>query len=272
MTIEERIMARYTDFTPQARRAADVILQHRDDLATFSSAELAELSGVSRATLSRLYRQLGFASFADLREQARTLRSRGVPVGDRPVAHEDHLAAEHRNLRRMLDSTEPSDWDAIAANLRAARSVTVVGFRNSYPVALHLREQLTQLRDGVRLLPLPGQTLAEELVGLTRGDTVILVGFRRRPSGFAAIVRAVADSGADLLLIADGSARRYTPTATWWIEVPLDSDGPFDSYAAAMSAVAVLANAVGTAPATVAHERITRIAELYDDLGEIELS
>ncbi|GAA1745320.1 hypothetical protein [Kocuria aegyptia] len=104
MSIEQRIHAHYAGLSPQERRAADLILDHLDDLALYSSAELAQMSGVSRATLSRLYRHLGFESFTDLRETARTLRQQGVPLGpDADPELSQHLEQELKNLRKALD-------------------------------------------------------------------------------------------------------------------------------------------------------------------------
>ena len=143
VSIEQRIHAHYAGLSPQEQRAADLILDHLDDLALYSSAELAQMSGVSRATLSRLYRHLGFESFTDLRETARTLRQQGVPLGpDADPELSQHLEQELKNLRKVLD---PAVEDRPARAVRAladAGTVLVVGLRNSYPVALHLKQQL----------------------------------------------------------------------------------------------------------------------------------
>ena len=57
--IDERITDRYAELSPQEQRAAQTLLEHLDELATYRSAELAELAGVSKATMSRLFRHLG---------------------------------------------------------------------------------------------------------------------------------------------------------------------------------------------------------------------
>ena len=53
-----------------------------------------------------------------------------------------------------------------------------MGFRNNYPVALHLRQQLLQCRNDVIVLPVTGQTLSEELVDITGDHFIILLGVR----------------------------------------------------------------------------------------------
>ncbi|WP_308216863.1 MurR/RpiR family transcriptional regulator [Kocuria flava] len=271
VSIEQRIHDRYAELSPQEQRAADVLLAHLEDLALYSSAELAAMSGVSRATLSRLYRHLGYESFTEVREVARGLRQQGVPLGpDADPRRSRHLDQELRNLRRALDPSGEQLERAVAV-LAAARTVLVVGLRNSHPVALHLRQQLQHARPEVRLAPVPGQTLGEELLDVGPGDAVVLVGFRRRPHGFGALAEACAGTGAQLVLVADGTARRYAGSADLWLECPLDSAGPFDSYAAAMSLVAVLADGVLAAAGEEGRRRVVRAAELYESLAELDL-
>ena len=60
-----------------------------------------------------------------------------------------------------------------------APHVAVVGYRNGYPVALHLREQLLQLRGNIDILPHPGQSIAEELTDYSSDDVAVIVGVGR---------------------------------------------------------------------------------------------
>ncbi len=48
-----------------------------DDLISYNSAELAQLSGVSKATVSRLFKRLGYDKYGDMRDELRTLRRAG---------------------------------------------------------------------------------------------------------------------------------------------------------------------------------------------------
>lgn len=236
MNLAERLETGYADLSPTERRAADFMRGHLDDLAGYNATEVAGLSGVSKATVSRLYRRLGFQGAEEVREHLRA--ARGAPRAGATTHPDAALEQEFANLR----AAAALDVDPAAALIASARRVVVVGFRNSYPVALHLREQLTQARDLVSLAPLPGQTVGEELAGLTADDAVVLVGFRRRPAGFAALADAVVRSPARGILITDSSGRRLA--ADLVLECPLHSSTAFDSYAAASHLVARLAGAV----------------------------
>jgi DNA-binding MurR/RpiR family transcriptional regulator len=276
MNIGQRIDGRYGELSPQEQRAADFILDHMSDLAVYNASELARLSGVSKATVSRLFRRLGFQDSAEVREHARALRSLGAPLGGpgasagTPSRLAAHAEAEHDNLRRLLVTLEDGRLDAAARLVQSAQNVVIVGLRNSYPLALHLRQQLVQARDHVRLAPLPGQSLGEELAGLGPRDVVVLMGFRRRVSGFGDIVSAIRSREVPLVLIADSSARKYSDQATHWLECPVDSVSAFDSYATAMSLVNLLATGAMGAQVRESRTRIAAITSVYEDLDELE--
>jgi DNA-binding MurR/RpiR family transcriptional regulator len=269
--IDERIAARYPDLSPQERRAADVLLEHLDDLAIYRAAELADLAGVSKATMSRLFRHLGFDDFGEVREHLRGLRSRGVPVtieGAPSLA--THLENEIANLRSAMASLDEARLDTAAALVASAGRVAVLGLRNSYPVALHLRQQLSQARPGVALAPQPGQSLSEELLGMTPDDVALVVAFRRRPDNLAELLEVLHDAGTPVVLLADPSARAITARVAVWLECPLTTESAFDSYAAAMSVVAVLADHVLDLVGRDGEERVTAIDASYRSLREIE--
>lgn len=272
-TIGHRIDASYASLSRQEQRAADYILDHLGDLAIYTATELAQNSGVSKATVSRLFRRLGFSNSQEVREHARALRSSGVPVGPSSRAGDAlaaHLESERANLLRLAASVGGGRLERAVDLLAGAREVVVVGMRNSYPVALHLRQQLAQARQRVRVAPQPGQSLGEELAGLGADDVVVLVGFRRRPASFSSVVDVLEAHGVPVVLLADAQARRYAERAAVWLECPVDSEAAFDSYAAAMSAVALLASGVLGAAPRESRERIAAISTVYAELAEIE--
>ncbi|WP_085476276.1 MurR/RpiR family transcriptional regulator [Rathayibacter oskolensis] len=275
-TIGHRIDASYASLSRQEQRAADFILDHLGDLAIYTATELAQHSGVSKATVSRLYRRLGFSNSQEVREHARALRSSGVPVGPASPAGDPgdalaaHFDSERANLLRLAATLSDGRLEAAVRLLSEAEEVVVIGMRNSYPVALHLRQQLAQARARVRIAPQPGQSLGEELAGLGPRDAVVLIGFRRRPASFTALVDTLAARHVPVVLVADSQARRFADRAAVWLECPVDSDAAFDSYASAMSAAALLASGVLGASPREARERIAGISTAYAELSEIE--
>ncbi|MEQ9918842.1 MurR/RpiR family transcriptional regulator [Pectobacterium aroidearum] len=276
MQIDERLRDRYGELSPQEQRVADFIFDHFDDLISYNSAELARLSGVSKATVSRLFKRLGYPSYRDMRDELRTLRQSGMPLADnRDAVQGNTLLARHykqemANLTQWINQIDPVQFGAVIQALMQAQRLCLIGLRNSYPVALHLRQQLLQIRQQVTLLAQPGQTLSEELVDLTAQDVVIVVAFRRRPRLIQPLLAQLQKRGVPVLLLCEPQASTLMSLATWSLCVPLDSVSAFDSYSSAMSLVNVISNALLHEMLRDGRQRIHQIADLYSELDELE--
>lgn len=274
--LDERLRACFNELSPQEQRVASFIMDHFDDLVSYNSAELARLSGVSKATVSRLFRHLGYARFKEMRDELRTLRQSGMPLtGDRDAVQGNTLLARHykqemANLTQWVNTLDASQFAEVIAALAGAKRVFILGLRNSAPVALHLRQQLMQSRGNVWLMPQPGQTLAEELVDITPQDLVVVVAFRRRPRIIRPLLEALQSQQAQVLVLSEPQAVGIRTRCRWHIAAPLDSVSAFDSYSSAMSLVNLLANALLHDTLSEGRQRIHQIADLYDTLDELE--
>lgn len=266
--VPARVEQVYADLGPVERRVADFVLDHLAELPGYSGVELALASQTSKATVSRFFRRLGFESFAQARADART---RGLPVGELPAGDDPvavHLAHEVRNLDRVGATLAAAVVADVAQLLADAGRVLVVGWRNSYPVALHLREQLLQARPGVALAPQPGQTVAEEVADLGPHDALVVVAFRRRPPAVATLLSAGLE--VPTVLVTDPSARTAAPGLRHRVVVPVDGPGAFDSYSAAMAVTAVLAEAVLARRGRAGRDRVAQVAGTHARLAELE--
>ncbi|MBN3057850.1 MurR/RpiR family transcriptional regulator [Pectobacterium brasiliense] len=276
MQIDERLRDRYSELSPQEQRVADFIFDHFDDLISYNSAELARLSCVSKATVSRLFKRLGYPSYRDMRDELRTLRQSGMPLADnRDAVQGNTLLARHykqemANLTQWINQIDPVQFGAVIQALMQAQRLCLIGLRNSYPVALHLRQQLLQIRQQVTLLTQPGQTLSEELVDLTAQDVVIVVAFRRRPRLIQPLLVQLQKRGVPVLLLCEPQVSTLMSLATWSLCVPLDSVSAFDSYSSAMSLVNVISNALLHEMLRDGRQRIHQIVDLYGELDELE--
>jgi len=274
--LDERLRTHYPQLSPQEQRIADFIFDHFDDLISYNSAELARLSGVSKATVSRLFKGLGYDKYKDMRDELRTLRQSGMPLTDNRDAVQGntllsrHYKQEMANLTQWVNSIDPQQFADVIAQLAQAKRIYIVGMRNAYPVALHLRQQLIQTRAQVHILPQPGQTLAEDLVDITPEDMVVVIAFRRRTRIIQPLMQQLQTARIPVLALCEPQAQSVISLARWQFCAPLDSVSAFDSYASAMSLVNLLANALLHELLALGRPRIHQIADLYQHLDELE--
>jgi len=239
-SIESRIAECYDELSEIDQRLADVILSAPGQLAMQTATELATTAQVSKATTTRFFKKLGYASYDAARAVARAAQVGGSPLylqergrknastklDDVIQAHLRHEVENLANTYRSLDTRMLSEVvDAVAH----ARRVVIIGYRHSHTVATMIRRELIQVRSDVVLLPAPGDTIGEYLGDLTAKDVVIIVGLRRRvPAvGFAAV--ALAEAGVPILYMSDVIAGKPARLARWVIRCHTDGLMLFDS-------------------------------------------
>ncbi len=106
------IEQQYPSLSPSARQIAAYVQQHPIALVSKSTAEIARLSGTSKATVSRFFRQLGFESHQDVKDAMLSMREKGLPL---PLDENqpDHYQQEIRNLAMTFDGLKPDTVDQV---------------------------------------------------------------------------------------------------------------------------------------------------------------
>lgn len=277
-SLVHRIRDAYDALPLGERKLAELILEMRGDLAAYSATELASRAGVSKATGARLVRRLGYADFHEMRQQARNSFQNGSPLAELSSGHglegtlAQHLGHDIACLTRTVETIRSEQAQSAVNILTAAQRVTVVGFRNSYPLAFYARELLVQVRPRVNLLPVTGQTASEELSDLDTDDAILAFGFRRRPPALRRILHIAAAAEARTILMGDSSLGDVGKAADVVFRCFGRGARLFDSYVAAMSLVNYLASDVALALGAAAQKRLRRIESLHDEFNDLDPS
>ncbi len=122
----------------------------------------------------------------------------------------------------------------------------------------------------MRLLPVAGQTLAEELSALTQKDAVLAVGFRRRPPVLGKILRTAAEVKAGVVLLGDPSLGDTARHAEVTFRCQSRGASLFDSYVAPVSLLNFLCSGVALALGEAAQARLRRAEHLHDEYDDFE--
>lgn len=257
------------------RRIADSLLSNPAELAVLTATELAADAGVSNATVSRFFKRLGFDSFEQARQMARRMRATGSPLytGGRAPANErisDFLMSEIAVLEGTLTCLNPMTLREAVAAIATAPRIRTVGYRNSHFLAQYLTAQLSQMRRAVAPLLLPGQTQAEGIALLEEGDLAIVIGLRRRPTGFSRVVEEISLRGAKILLLTDRTVREAPAFATWTIECQVDTPQFADAYSGALSVLRLIAIETRRALGASGQDYLENVEKLRERLQELE--
>ncbi|MGB3384271.1 MAG: MurR/RpiR family transcriptional regulator [Marinomonas sp.] len=278
-SIEQRIKLIYDQLSPTQQKLAACILNHQGDIATYSATELAKLANVSKSAVTRLLQRLGYKDFTEVKKQVRAARRWGAPIAEkqpenRPLStlFQDYVTCDQSNIRRTLESINSQDYQTAVRWISRAEKVYIIGYRNNHALGLHLRQQLTQCRTGVQLLPLPGQTLGEEVAGFSKDDIVIIMGVRRRPSWLKNLMISLRKKGQRLIYITDHADVNPHEISDLHFSCVVRGVSAFDSYASVMNLISMLASSVYQDSYDSANARIQTIEDTYQALNELDMA
>ncbi len=241
----------YPQLSARERLVADLVLESPGEISAYPASELAQMVGVSNSTVTRFVQKIGFDTYEEARRSAREAREWGSPLfltsraGGEGRQAEGLLQrfgeGEAAILATALGGLAPSRLDEITDALASARRLYFMGFRNSHYLAGYTRWQFIQFRKNTHLIPGPGETLAERIADLGPGDMVLVVGVRRIVGKLRRYLQAIHETGADVLLVTDPSARVTPAYARWTITCPVENPYVFDSYTGVMAVLRLLA-------------------------------
>ena len=271
-----RIRESFDSLTATEREAAQFILGHLTDVLVCNSVELSQLSGISQPTLSRLYRKLGYANAGEFRRDVRRVHRPGSPELSRHTQCDDlvadHLRRDEESLKRTFEGIDARNCHPHAKPWPRP-ACGGVGYRSSYPVALHMREQLMRLRGNVDILPNPGQSIGEDLVDYAAGDVIVIIGVGRRLPFFSRLIDVMLERGLTVVVIGDISARNAViGRNVAFFKVVLNSH-VLTSFTAAFALIALMVDEVGKCLVDTedeVHARIEGINDCFDALDELE--
>lgn len=280
-TTEDLIHKSYSVLSQREQLVADLVLRSSRDICMYSASELARMTGVSNSTITRFVQRIGFANYEEMRRKVResdhwgsplTLDKQDIPSqSDSAKDSLDYFAAKEAEiLSATFTDLNPKKIDEIVTALTEARNLGFMGFRNSYYFAAYARWQFIQFREKTRMIPGPGETVAERIADLGKGDLVLVVGVRRIVGILERYLEAISNTGADVLLITDPSARVIPTFARWTIVCPVENPHAFDCYGGVLAAIRLLAYETFHKTGSTGREYMEKIEAWHDELAEFE--
>lgn len=258
---------RIEDLTATDRRITRVLLDDPGSIAFGTAASFAQLVGVGVGSVHRLAVQLGYRGFSDLQAQVR----REISQRLRPAAEKIRtkttgdvidlaLQTETDNIFQTLtniDRTTLSLAVKLLANVQS--KILIVSGNSSSGVALHLSDELHQLRRGITLLSGNPVHLSAQIAVAAAGDVLVVIDFHRYDRWLVDCVKHAIDRGLVVISIADSVLAPFAKSATCHFTVSARSDTPFDSHVGTLALCAVLVGSVATSLRRDASHRLDAI-------------
>lgn len=260
---------------PAEKRLGEFVCDFPGELASYSASELATLAHVSKATVSRFVKRLGYENYEEARRHAREEKSTGSRLflsTAADVSQEQSIEAHIRqgisNLEATLSSVSEVQLKSLVTALLQARKVWVIGFRSSHSFASYLQWQLTQVIENIVALPGAGQTMGEHIASMQPEDVIIVFGLRRRVAQLDTLLERMLDTQAKLLYVTDEGGP-FLPRAQWHVRCQTLAPGPLFSHVSTMALCHVIATRAIEQAGVQGRTRLRDIEILNDALGEL---
>ncbi|HVF62427.1 MAG TPA: MurR/RpiR family transcriptional regulator [Casimicrobiaceae bacterium] len=249
----------YPTLPNRLQRIARFALDHPDQMALLTVAEIAKAASVPPSAVIRFANALGFQGFlalqrvyrerlvarsASYRERIATLRKRGGGSNGVLPQLADSAIDELEQLREHVD---PTLFKRAAQAIAAASRVHVVAQRRAFPVAAYLAYGLSQLEVPAFLLDSVGGMLRQQASLLRGGDLLIAASFRNYSAEVVEAAEICHANRVPVIALTDHAISPLAKSASLRFDLGDNLALPFRSLVGPMCAAQALVIAVGYA-------------------------
>jgi DNA-binding MurR/RpiR family transcriptional regulator len=278
-TLLERLEIGHGTLTASETEIVQYLLAHYPQSCLDSASAMARATGVSPATVVRLFSKLGYARFQDVQREVRGEVSRKLnSPAERARLPEDDaslvqvaartLETEIENLRATYAAAAPEQVEAVVARLCAGRGrIYVIGEKNSYPIACYIQAHLNFCLPDVVLLDTGEARIADRLLWSTPDDLLIGISIRRYSPNTTRAAAHWRERGGDVIALTDSPLSPLCPHATHRLLIETRSQSVFDSFTAAMSLSGLIVGAVARRRREAMLDVLRRGEQLYATFG-----
>ena len=245
-SIEDRISARYSGLSEKLKTAADYVAANKIDVATRSLRSVAQSSGVSPATFSRLARSLGFEDYEELREVSRSfVGKRLMPFAEKAEAlrHGDQsaegflhrqAAACIRNIENLDQTLSPDRLEDAVNALHKANKVLLIGALGSAGIVDYFAYQAQYFAQDWSVAGRSNGSIAASFAKMTTNDAVIVLTKTPYAKQTMAALKLARENGFQTIVITDSHASPALAHSDHFFIIPTESENFFSSYVATL--------------------------------------
>jgi DNA-binding MurR/RpiR family transcriptional regulator len=241
--------------------------------------DLAQAVGVSKATVVRFAKTLGYAGFPELKrdiqkEMRRKLRAADrmketfAELGDDGNIFAKLIKRDIQLLRETLQAASFTDFQKSAEVILNARKVFLIGLNASTALAYILYFRLVRVKKDAHWIFLTGGTsLVEQLAFMEPADVLIAIDFLDVPREVQVALHHAKKVGAPILGITDFPSSPIAQAANVCLYAKRGLHSSVNSLTPAFSLVNALAIAVGWAKKSDSIKALTDLDKLLEERG-----
>ena len=251
MEILETIEKMYPEMSKSQKMIADYLMESYDKAQYLTAAKLAQVTGVSEATVVRFTTEIGFSGYPAFQQALKEeLKSKLTSVQrldyterfeDDKAAIQEVMRADIENVKSTLTNIDTEAFDKAVTTILNARKIYIMGIRASATLSEFMHFYMTVLFDDVVLVRSNcTNELFEQVMPITEDDVLIGISFPRYSARTINSMAYAHNRGAKTIAITD---RDKTPM-TEHADVALLATSSMASFVDSLTAPLSLINAL----------------------------
>jgi DNA-binding MurR/RpiR family transcriptional regulator len=244
-----------------------------------SAVDLGAETRTSNATVVRALQSLGYAGLAELKTAvARPFTDQTAPEerarqrveatgGDLPNVWDMVTSEWIDRIKLMRDAAKPETYRQAVQLMLGAREIVPFGFGSSFVVAEHMTLKLRRLGKRARTIRSSGFGLPDDLLGIERGDVVVVFAPGRLLIDIHVLLDRVRTVGASSILVTAELADELETAVTVTLIAPHSPTGLTGDAATAMVLADALIQGVASSDAELTVETSHTLTTLRQQMG-----
>ena len=272
----ERFRARAHQLSPRLLAVVSYINENREAVLERTAMEIAAATNTSDATVVRAIQALGFAGLRELKQTMERWFGPSATSSEKMISTSDvnssidFVLEGHQRACEVL--ARPDNRAAVAqavALLTDARQVGIFGIGASGILAEYTARLLSRIGLPSYVMNRTGFSLAEQLIGLQRGDVLIMMGQKSPHREGMTTLREARRLGIPTILLTQALDSRFSQEAQVVIEVPRGGDnGRVPLHGTVLVCLEMIVLSVASTAPQKTVKSMKRINELHRAIGK----
>jgi len=275
----KEILTKVNSLNGAQRRLGNYLQNDSSALLLSNVNDLAQAVGVSKATVVRFAKTLGYAGFPEFKRDVQKEMRRKLRAADRmketfaELGDDENIFAklikrDIQLLQETLQAASFTDFEKAVEVILLARKVFLIGLNASMAVAYILHFRLVRVKKDAHWIFLTGGTsLLEQLSFMEPPDVLIAVDFLRVPREVQTALQYAKKVGVPILGITDFPNSPIAKAANVCLYAKRGLHTSVNSLTPAFSLVNALAIAVGWAKKSDSIKALTDLDALLEEPG-----
>lgn len=219
-TLEERITADYPTLSRRLQQTARFLLDHPQEVAFATVAQLAQQAGVTPSTLIRFSNSFGFSGFSEMQQLFRArlfdelpnynerIRAVRTATGETPDSTQllwEFASANQEVLQQLPDRINPDHLENALDIFEKAQAIHVMGARRSFVVASYMTYALHHIEKPAFLMNGIGGMYSEQVKAVATHDALLVISFAPYAQESRDVAEEAHRRGIPLVVLTDSS-------------------------------------------------------------------